>query len=259
MRRRPRLCGVAAGCPDVLSLWDGARGVGRRLTTFGWQAYEQPRAWRGVAAGVARSCARARPAAGRARRQPGRPGASVEELDGATGGGSSTRRTPSGCSWPPRFSYAALVDARSRLDGYIADALFNRGGRDFESIGLGWFEPASLIAGDLPLPADAAVEAVRSAVRLLALSSRYPGNRGTHRGARAAAASLRQRAGAGRTPRSRGSCSRSSLSAAGALDDPGRSSSRALSVLASRAAGLALPALLARPSAPSGGLHDQRL
>jgi DEAD/DEAH box helicase domain-containing protein len=66
---------------------------------------------------------------------------------------------------------------RQRLELYVADALFDRGGRDFESIGLGWLE-ASEARGDLlPLPEDAGAQALRSAIRLLGLTRRYDGAR----------------------------------------------------------------------------------
>jgi DEAD/DEAH box helicase domain-containing protein len=69
------------------------------------------------------------------------------------------------------------AEARTRLDSHLADALFNRGGRDFESVGLGWFEPARSITGQLPLPTGSDSETIRSTIRLLALSGRYPGTR----------------------------------------------------------------------------------
>lgn len=66
---------------------------------------------------------------------------------------------------------------RERLDRHVAEAVFNRGGRDFESIGLGWLEPRRARADLLPLPAGASGEFLASAVRILGLSERYPGAR----------------------------------------------------------------------------------
>lgn len=92
---------------------------------------------------------------------------------------------------PPRAEWVQLPaevraggqqEARACLDRHLADAMFNRGGRDFESIGLGWFEPTVAIVNRLPLPFDAEAEAVRSAIRLLALSGRYPGTRWDSKG-----------------------------------------------------------------------------
>jgi DEAD/DEAH box helicase domain-containing protein len=66
---------------------------------------------------------------------------------------------------------------REGLERYVAAALFDRGGRDFESIGLGWLEAPRARSGDLPLAGDAAEEALRSTIRLLGLSDRYDGAR----------------------------------------------------------------------------------
>ena len=68
-----------------------------------------------------------------------------------------------------------LEESRCLLDGHLADAFFNRGGRDFESVGLGWLEPAEATLGELPLDPEPALEALRSAVRVLGLSGRFPG------------------------------------------------------------------------------------
>ncbi len=83
---------------------------------------------------------------------------------------------------PPLWR-ALSVEQRSRglgltrefLDQHLADAFFNRGGRDFESIGLGWLEPRRPQLGALSLPGGVDAEAVRSALRILGLSARIPG------------------------------------------------------------------------------------
>jgi DEAD/DEAH box helicase domain-containing protein len=67
--------------------------------------------------------------------------------------------------------------ARQRLERYVAEALFDRGGRDFESIGLGWLEAPRASSGGLPLSDDAAEEVIRSTIRLLGLSNRFDGAR----------------------------------------------------------------------------------
>jgi DEAD/DEAH box helicase domain-containing protein len=64
---------------------------------------------------------------------------------------------------------------REYLDQHLADAFFNRGGRDFESIGLGWLEPRQPSIGALALPSGTEIEALRSAIRVLGLSARIPG------------------------------------------------------------------------------------
>jgi DEAD/DEAH box helicase domain-containing protein len=64
---------------------------------------------------------------------------------------------------------------REKLEGHLADALFNRGGRDFESIGLGYLRPRDLQPAVLGLATSSAQQFVSSAVRVLGLSGRYPG------------------------------------------------------------------------------------
>ncbi|HKG38386.1 MAG TPA: DEAD/DEAH box helicase [Conexibacter sp.] len=75
-----------------------------------------------------------------------------------------------------------LALTRAYLDQQLADAFFNRGGRDFESIGLGWLEPRQLDVGRLDLPEQAAEQMVRSAIRVLGLAARVPGGWGEHSG-----------------------------------------------------------------------------
>lgn len=62
------------------------------------------------------------------------------------------------------------------LERHAADALFNRGGRDYESIGLGWLEPTQLRTTGLPLDATKARELVLSSIRIMGLAQRYPGS-----------------------------------------------------------------------------------
>jgi len=93
-----------------------------------------------------------------------------------------------------------LEESRRLLEGHLAEAFFNRGGRDFESIGLGWLEPAEPALAELPLDPEPALEALRSAVRVLGLSGRFPGGvaataTGPGLGLRALAAKLADRHG----------------------------------------------------------------
>ena len=64
---------------------------------------------------------------------------------------------------------------RARLSRILADAMFSRGGRDLETIGLALVEPAELEAASLSLHPDAARDLIRTTVRLLGISGRYPG------------------------------------------------------------------------------------
>jgi DEAD/DEAH box helicase domain-containing protein len=73
---------------------------------------------------------------------------------------------------------AGLEETRRLLDGHLSEAFFNRGGRDFESIGLGWLEPISPSLEVLPLEPEAGLDALRSSIRVLGLAGRYPGGSG---------------------------------------------------------------------------------
>lgn len=79
---------------------------------------------------------------------------------------------------PPDIRSAGLEESRRLLDRHLSDAFFNRGGRDFESIGLGWLEPVAPALSPLPLSQEAALDAIRSAIRVLGLAGRYPGGPG---------------------------------------------------------------------------------
>lgn len=75
-----------------------------------------------------------------------------------------------------------LAATREYLSRHLADAFFNRGGRDFESIGLGWLEPNEPRLRALGLPQGDDIEAVRSAIRVLGLAARIPGGWAEHSG-----------------------------------------------------------------------------
>ena len=102
----------------------------------------------------------------------------------------------------PMVRSEGLSEARRMLNQHLAEAFFNRGGRDFEAIGLGWLEPRSVDARALPAgDADARTEVLRSAVRVLGLARRYPGGTGATTGTpgsaiRAFSAKLAMRHGA---------------------------------------------------------------
>lgn len=78
-------------------------------------------------------------------------------------------------SLPPAQRAAGLRRTDELLDSYLSDAMLNRGGRDFESIGLGWLEPRKTRADNLALPKDVREEVVRSSIRILGLAARRPG------------------------------------------------------------------------------------
>ena len=67
-------------------------------------------------------------------------------------------------------------DATLHLNAHLADALFNRGGRDYESIGLGWATMLRPEVRQIPLDAEAARQVADSAIRILGLNRRYEGS-----------------------------------------------------------------------------------
>jgi DEAD/DEAH box helicase domain-containing protein len=61
------------------------------------------------------------------------------------------------------------------LDEYVCETIFDRDGRDLESTGVGWLEPASRVVSTIPLDEEAALEVLCSVIRILGMSKRFPG------------------------------------------------------------------------------------
>ncbi len=75
---------------------------------------------------------------------------------------------------PPELRGAGEERQQQWLERHLADAVFNRGGRDFESIGLAHLEPAKLDPAPISLDKEVARQLVLSAIRVLGLSERHP-------------------------------------------------------------------------------------
>lgn len=75
---------------------------------------------------------------------------------------------------PPQLRVTDLQRHREMLAASLAEAVFDRAGRDAESIGLGWVDARVSVVG-WPLPDDASREVVRSVLRILGISRRFPG------------------------------------------------------------------------------------
>ncbi|MDQ4130877.1 MAG: hypothetical protein M3133_07815, partial [Actinomycetota bacterium] len=75
---------------------------------------------------------------------------------------------------PPDLTAQDLARHRESLAGELAAAVFDRAGRDVESIGLAYVD-ADVAVGGWPLPEDVARQVVRGIVRILGTSRRYPG------------------------------------------------------------------------------------
>ena len=106
------------------------------------------------------------------------------------GPGPSMSRTPGGAEWyrayqPPRpgawspLPGAEMATAQmvftSSLNVNLAEALFDRGGRDIESVGLAWIEPRSPDLAGAPTDPQTAIEILRSCIRLLGVGRHYAG------------------------------------------------------------------------------------
>lgn len=85
---------------------------------------------------------------------------------------------PPPASWdslsPVLMQQGAEDAMRHHLAPYLADALFDRGGRDAESIGLAIVRPRTIALGMIPLAERTAGEVVLSSIRILGLAGRYP-------------------------------------------------------------------------------------
>lgn len=90
-------------------------------------------------------------------------------------------RPPVPGAWEQATGAEAQHEARRRrreaLGPQVAAALFDRAGRDFESIGLGWLEPVDLEAAtsQLPLPTALSREVILAAIRILGQNYAYQG------------------------------------------------------------------------------------
>lgn len=67
----------------------------------------------------------------------------------------------------------AITAFSASLTVNLAEALFDRAGRDIESVGLGWVEPRELDTGGAPVDTEMAREILRSCVRLLGIGRHY--------------------------------------------------------------------------------------
>lgn len=63
---------------------------------------------------------------------------------------------------------------RRELVRHVSEALFDRAGRDLESIGLGWLQPVSADLHGWPVGEEVATQVIRSAVRILGQNRLFP-------------------------------------------------------------------------------------
>ena len=67
-----------------------------------------------------------------------------------------------------------LSRQRESLAGELATAVFDRAGRDVESMGLAWVD-ADVSLSQWPIPDEAAIQAFRGVIRILGTTRRFPG------------------------------------------------------------------------------------
>ncbi len=77
---------------------------------------------------------------------------------------------------PPVVAAPLAEQSRRSLTRGISEAVFDRAGRDLESVGLAVVTPPLLSADGAPLPVDAAKEVLRSCVRIIGISGLYVGS-----------------------------------------------------------------------------------
>jgi DEAD/DEAH box helicase domain-containing protein len=110
---------------------------------------------------------------------PGGPDASLRHIEG-------TEDVPWYSAWnPPEPGAWNTVSPdvasqerqrqQERLTVRVCDGVFDRAGRDIESIGVAFVEPTDVPLGDWPIPNGVARDVLRSVIRILGSSRRYPG------------------------------------------------------------------------------------
>ena len=109
---------------------------------------------------------------------PGGPGPSMRTVPGSRAPWYQAYPPPRPGAWNP-LPGAQLASAQpaftSSLNVQLAEALFDRAGRDVESVGLGWIEPRDPDVAQAPADPETALEILRSCVRLLGTGRHFSG------------------------------------------------------------------------------------
>lgn len=78
----------------------------------------------------------------------------------------------------PRLAAEGRSAARRYLSAHVANSIFDRGGRDVESIGAGYITLSGGISGPTSIPADKREEVINNTLRILGQKKLYEGARG---------------------------------------------------------------------------------
>jgi len=109
---------------------------------------------------------------------PGGPGPSMRTVPGSEAPWYQAYQPPRPKAWKP-LPGAMLANAQtaftSSLNTHLAEALFDRAGRDVESVGLGWIEPRDADVTQAPTDPATAAEILRSCIRLLGTGHHFDG------------------------------------------------------------------------------------
>lgn len=109
---------------------------------------------------------------------PAGPDASFRNVEGTDRPWYAVWDPPRAHLWqmlPPDVARQERQRQIEHLTARLCDGFFDRAGRDIESIGLGFLEPATISLAAWPLPAEASRDVLRSVIRILGMSRRYPG------------------------------------------------------------------------------------
>ena len=108
---------------------------------------------------------------------PAGPGASMATVDGETPW-NLAYSPPDAGYWtqlPPTVTRDYAVEASRWMAWQVAQAVFDRAGRDIESTRIGYVDSLAPLSGSWPLPDGLAREVRRSSIRLLGSSKRFEG------------------------------------------------------------------------------------
>jgi DEAD/DEAH box helicase domain-containing protein len=109
---------------------------------------------------------------------PGGPGPSMRTVPTGIAPWYQAYQPPRSGAWLPlsgEIRARAQTEFITSLNVQLAEALFDRAGRDVESVGIGWIEPRDPDVGQAPTAPATALEILRSCLRLLGIGRYFLG------------------------------------------------------------------------------------